>query len=357
MKQRVLCFLLALMLVLSGCGGQQKEEAVPTSQEMAAASDAPTWQEQFDLGVRFLSEGNYQEAIIAFQAAITIDPKRPETYAKLADVYVAQKDTDAALAILLQGYEATGDASLQEYRTTLELQKNPWPALTAEQKTLFHALAEATKNFDRAAVSEIMASEEYYYFYEEFPYIKHSAPLKNGGNSGGFSMVTDDGEEYSFSYWRDEDNEELDFWFYVYGDGQYYRASFWTPYLYGEDHIFFGAGHYMIGCWSGGSNNDENGPFKQMKWNEGESDYRVTEGTALNGIRVGTETRTEYRSNGESACSVVEFDQEGNLIYDSVQLKTDDRTGRVYVEYILSDGSIDSENPDFYPMDATTSAW
>lgn len=65
MKQ-MLRWLLPLLLVLglTACG-----------QNASAA-----WQEQYDLGVRYLSEGNYEEAIIAFTAAIEIDAKRPEGY-------------------------------------------------------------------------------------------------------------------------------------------------------------------------------------------------------------------------------------------------------------------------------------
>lgn len=298
-----------------------------------AESAALTWQEQFDLGVRYLGEENYEEAIIAFQAAITIDPKRPESYAKLADVYVARKDTDAALAILQQGYEATGDASLQEYRTTLELKKNPWPALTAEQQAMFRALADATRSFDRAAVSEIMQSEAYYYFYEEFPYTRHNR--YDYGDNGGFDMTTDDGETYVFSYWRNEENDELQFSFYIYEEEEYYEVLV----IYKGD----STSHFEIGRWRGEIKN-ENGPFKHLSWIESpnyDSAYRVTEGTALNGIRVGTETRTEYRSNGESAYYVVEFDQEGNLIYDSAQLEKREVDDTTWVKYTLSDGTTD----------------
>lgn len=42
---------------------------------ISACAHAPTWQEQYDRGVRYLSKGNYEEAIIAFTAAIEIDPK------------------------------------------------------------------------------------------------------------------------------------------------------------------------------------------------------------------------------------------------------------------------------------------
>lgn len=48
----------------------------------------PTWQEQYDLGIRYLSEGNYEEAIIAFSAAIKIDPKQASAYIARGDAYV-----------------------------------------------------------------------------------------------------------------------------------------------------------------------------------------------------------------------------------------------------------------------------
>ena len=85
--RRLLSLLLTLCLVLG----------------LVACAKAPTWQEQYDLGVRYLSEGNYEEAIIAFAAAIEIEPKRAEAYVGLADVYVAQGDLEKAAAILEQG--------------------------------------------------------------------------------------------------------------------------------------------------------------------------------------------------------------------------------------------------------------
>ena len=105
--KRVFSFLLVLLLIpgLVGCG----QSGAATS-----AASAPTWQEQYDLGVRYLSEGNYKEAIIAFTAAIEIDPKRPDAYAKLAEVYTAQGDWQAAADILEKGYDATGDEGLRQ---------------------------------------------------------------------------------------------------------------------------------------------------------------------------------------------------------------------------------------------------
>ena len=79
---------------------------------IACGAKSP-WQEQYDLGMRYLNEGNYQEAVIAFEAAIEIDPKRPEAYLGAAEAYIAADDIDAAIAILEKGYAATNDDTLK----------------------------------------------------------------------------------------------------------------------------------------------------------------------------------------------------------------------------------------------------
>ena len=64
------------------------------------------WQEQYDLGIRYLSDGNYEEAIIAFTAAIEIDPNRAEAYVGRGDTYVASGETEENLSAALADYEA-----------------------------------------------------------------------------------------------------------------------------------------------------------------------------------------------------------------------------------------------------------
>lgn len=104
MKRIINFFLIITMgVILCACG-----QTMP-----AATEEASSWQEQYDLGVRYLSEGNYEEAIIAFMAAIEIDPKRVETYEKLADTYLAQNDVEAALKVLNDGVVATESKVLQ----------------------------------------------------------------------------------------------------------------------------------------------------------------------------------------------------------------------------------------------------
>lgn len=85
--KKLYAIIMLMLVILSACGqGAQT-----------------TWQEQYDLGVRYLSEGNYEEAIIAFTAAIEIDPKRPEAFIGRGDAYLAD-DAEKYYAVAEKDY-------------------------------------------------------------------------------------------------------------------------------------------------------------------------------------------------------------------------------------------------------------
>lgn len=83
---------LLLVLVLCACG-----------------SGGSQWQEQYDLGTRYLNEGNYEEAVIAFTAAIEIDPKRVEAYVGAAQAYTAMGKRRQAAEILDKAESLLGE--------------------------------------------------------------------------------------------------------------------------------------------------------------------------------------------------------------------------------------------------------
>ena len=105
LNRLVLCGMIRLALFMTACA--------------KTAEDTPTWQEQYDLGLRYLEEGNYEEAILAFTAAIEIDSKQAEAYVGLADLYLAVGDVESAISILEQGYKITGDETLNTRRWEL----------------------------------------------------------------------------------------------------------------------------------------------------------------------------------------------------------------------------------------------
>ena len=174
MKRILAEMIIFALTLLSACGAASAPPA-------ASAPGAASWQSQYDLGLRLLSEGNYEEAIIAFTAAIEINPKQapayvgrgdvyvqlavqaveggdetesaeyyaqaePDyltaigldklsvaTYNKLADVYLALGDLDAACAILQQGYDSTGDESLQFRLEELDAIEQELPFISLQQ--------------------------------------------------------------------------------------------------------------------------------------------------------------------------------------------------------------------------------
>lgn len=77
-KGKLLSLLLILLGLLSACSAPVED---------VADEAAPTWQSQYDLGVRYLSDGNYEEAILRFTAAIEIDPKNAQTYKQRGNAY------------------------------------------------------------------------------------------------------------------------------------------------------------------------------------------------------------------------------------------------------------------------------
>ncbi|MEY8316977.1 tetratricopeptide repeat protein [Oscillospiraceae bacterium 50-58] len=111
----MLCVVCSLLLSLCACG--------QSTSGQADSAEQLTWQEQYDLGLRYLEDGNYEEAIIAFTAAIEIDPKRAENYVARGDAYVGYAQT------LAEGGTLSGDAleayenAAKDYRTAIRRDK------------------------------------------------------------------------------------------------------------------------------------------------------------------------------------------------------------------------------------------
>lgn len=105
--KRLSHFLLALVLLVgvSACRTQSEPHA-------------STWQEQYDLGIHYLSEGNYQEAIIAFTSAIEIAPNQAAAYIGRGDAYIDFGGTEEKLSAAQADYEMAvelDDASAEAY--------------------------------------------------------------------------------------------------------------------------------------------------------------------------------------------------------------------------------------------------
>ena len=64
------------------------------------------WQEQYDLGMQYLEDGDYEQAIVAFTAAIELDPKQAPIYIGRAQAYIGSGETEENLSAALTDYES-----------------------------------------------------------------------------------------------------------------------------------------------------------------------------------------------------------------------------------------------------------
>ena len=193
-KMRGICLLLVLLFSLAACGKSPEEK----------------WQEQYELGMKYVSEGNYEEAIIAFEAAIEIDPKRADTYLALADVYEAQGDTESLQAILEQGLEATGVERFQErleqlkrtlpYPVNMMFSEGSFVEYTSEMEAALEPTIQAGLAGSREEIEELFLGEVFSYLMSV-----------TGGT---------DGSDYgSWHFWTISDKNVLIYCMYVHNSG------------------------------------------------------------------------------------------------------------------------------------------
>ena len=199
-----------------------------------------SWQEQYDLGVRYLSEGDYEEAILAFTAAIEIDPRRPEAFVGrgdayvrsgataehltaaqedyeaaialdemlsgawlgLADVYIKQGDWDAARATLEAGYAATGDAGLGERLEQLDKE-------APDGGNGNEVLSEDGSSSIRAEGNQLTLSLHVPDLQSSYAVNREDTPV-NGCDCQWMVRFTDGTRQYEVgtSYWKDENAPE-----------------------------------------------------------------------------------------------------------------------------------------------------
>ena len=75
----------------------------------ACGKKGPTWQEQYDLGMKYLNEKDYEEAVTAFQVASSIAPKQQPAYIGAADAYVGMAGSGDESIDVEKCYEAAED--------------------------------------------------------------------------------------------------------------------------------------------------------------------------------------------------------------------------------------------------------
>lgn len=98
----IICALCVVLLASCGNNRELNKAGVPNE----ASLESATWQDQYDLGIRYLSEENYEDAIAAFTSAIEIDATQALAYVGRGDAYARSGDSEENLAAALADYQA-----------------------------------------------------------------------------------------------------------------------------------------------------------------------------------------------------------------------------------------------------------
>ncbi len=77
-------------------------------------SKAQSFDELLDLGEKYLTEQNYEEALLCFTKAIEIDPNNIGAYLGGARAYIGMGDHDGAIRFITDAAQKTGDPELQK---------------------------------------------------------------------------------------------------------------------------------------------------------------------------------------------------------------------------------------------------
>ena len=135
---------LALALLLCACG--QSAQA--------------RWQEQYDLGMKYLEEGSWEQAVLAFTAAIDIDPRQPQAYEGMVRAWEALGSLEEARALLKRTLEQTEDEALRQLCLDLYRRDDPfYTQLPQEDRALLSNLAAAALAGDWAAALAIQSGD------------------------------------------------------------------------------------------------------------------------------------------------------------------------------------------------------
>ncbi|WP_031548714.1 tetratricopeptide repeat protein [Oribacterium sp. FC2011] len=118
------------------------------------SSPGESIKKQLVLGEKYLLEENYEQAILAFEKAIEIDPKNPEPYLKLAEIYTRQDNYEKAVKILEKARKAGAEEADEDGKIEKRLEEGK--IILKEMKESEDAENESYQNTAETTGNEIL---------------------------------------------------------------------------------------------------------------------------------------------------------------------------------------------------------
>ena len=304
--------------------------------------------EQLELGNKYLTEANYEQAIVVFNKVIELDPKQVIAYEKLADSYIGLDKKEEAVDILCRGVNAITEEeagpegqALKERAVTLceELLQTYLVTNTDEAKRYYEQL----KQLDEAKAAQY-EKELQQAFAKEKIKSNYEDSLKNAraqiaGNA--WKTLSVDQFSWTFELSNELDDEGLEDVVYDYGDGAYLQVTK-NGYVYygkmkdgkrdGDNGIWFrlydnGYKYCFQGTWE---DDYPNGAGEE--WKIGDSSKDITTGTWSNGLENGR-MQLKFISNSWDETVIFEYSVSDGMPEVIDYLDRQDDSKRCVVSY------------------------
>ncbi len=166
-KKNIIIIILAAILVL-GLGVGITAIAITNSPSFKVSQG-------IDLAERYLSEQNYEQAIIEYEKVLEIEPMNVDAYLGLANAYERSGDIDKAIEILREGLEMTGDERIKE---KLDELTDP-----LKMPNGFEWVLEPTYEYDDVVMLKDIFDcfEKYVTLYYDYNFLTYSNSMDVGG--------------------------------------------------------------------------------------------------------------------------------------------------------------------------------
>ena len=113
MKKTIAILLIFLMLFTSGC-------AVMTAAAPEPTPAPPTVEELLADALKYYNAGNYEEAILLYEAAIEIEPRNFDATVGLGKAYTRKNESDKAITCFRDAMEIKPDCKSMDFNSSQE---------------------------------------------------------------------------------------------------------------------------------------------------------------------------------------------------------------------------------------------
>lgn len=265
MKKRITLLIVCVLLAVTACGNSIERQIA----------------KQLELGEKYLTELNYEEAIVALQKVIDLEPRNVEVYLQLAEVYVQMKDYDRVIEILEQGYQNTQNEDVLEKLEKVKQEKTDREMDAMLEPVYEYMLA---KNIDGAVG---LLREESYLNIREKTEKTEIFYTKDDSNILGVYMTYPTGRNfYYLGTYEDEKRSGEGMWLSVYETGYDFFQGEWKndyPNGYGEDTAVYFTDHGYLHTEILKGNFINGAADGEIKLDTGDTVYKII---AHNGIPV-----------------------------------------------------------------------